>query len=435
MIIGQFNTFPYGGAATAARRLHEQLRKFNIDSRFYYHLCDGPLPAAPSYQQIQFSQPRSSPLFGMLGREIQKRRQRQVYQQFDRHLKNRDPSAEVFAMAQLPQPTKLDWAKIDVDIVHLHWISFFADYPSFFGSIPDHVPIVWTLHDMNPFTGGCHYSNGCESFGSGCGNCPQVRAPATHDVSFESFRVKRRALSRKNLHVVTPSRWLGELARKSKIWPHQTTFHVNRLGFDLHQFRPLDKQDARKRLGIHSDAVLLCFGAEDIRNQRKGFHHLLNCLPQVRADHEIECLVFGTGEIPAAAGLPKMHHFGYVDSVEQQALIYSAADLVIVPSREDNQPQIGLEAMACGTPVVGFNAGGIAEYVREGITGRLARLGDETQLADKISKLVNEHESRKHMSTRARMMMQDEFELGKQSDAYISLYRNVLSVSQRRSAS
>ena len=373
-------------------------------------------------------------MLGLVDREIQKRRKRTIYQQFDRHLKDRDPAAEVFAMAQLPQPTKLNWSKSGVDVVHLHWISFFADYPSFFGSIPDHVPIVWTLHDMNPFTGGCHYSNGCESFRSGCGNCPQVRSPGVQDVSFDSFRIKSKALNRKNLHVVTPSRWLGELARKSKVWPTQTTFHVIRLGFDLDQFSPHDKRYARERLGIHSDAVLICFGAEDIRNHRKGFHHLLNCLPQVRSENKIECIVFGTGEIPDDAGLPKIHHFGFVESVEQQALIYSAADLVIVPSREDNQPQVGLEAMACGTPVVGFDAGGIAEYVREGITGRLAELGNEAQLAEKISEVVNNHDSRKHMSTRARMMMQEEFELGKQSDSYISLYRNVLAFNNRRSA-
>lgn len=434
MIIGHFNTFPYGGAATAARRLHRQLRTSHIDSRFHYHLCDRQQPADASFQQIRFSEPRSSPLLGIVGREIHKRRQRKIHQQFDKHLKDRDPAAEVFAMAQLPQPTRFDWSTIDADVVHLHWISFLADYPSFFGSIPDDVPIVWTLHDMNPFTGGCHYSSGCKSFETGCGDCPQIVSPGPNDVSSDSYRVKRKVLARKNLHVVTPSHWLGELARKSKVWPPQTTFHVIKLGFDLKQFSPLDKQQARERLGIHSEAVLLCFGAEDIRNQRKGFQHLINCLPQVRSEHNIECLVFGTGKIPDTAGLPRMHHFGYVDSVDQQALIYAAADLVIVPSREDNQPQIGLEAMACGTPVVGFNAGGIAEFVREGITGRLAQLGNESQLAEKISKLVNDRDARKHMSTRARMMMQDEFDLAKQSELYITLYRNALSVSDRRSA-
>lgn len=373
-------------------------------------------------------------MLGLFGKRLEKKKLRRIHRQYDTHIRNRDSAAEVFAMARLPEPSTFNWDLVNADVVHLHWMSFLADYPTFFGSIPNPTPIVWTLHDMNPFTGGCHYSSGCNKFQSGCGSCPQIVAPSPTDVSADSFNVKQKSLSRKNLHIVTPSRWLGELAKTSSIFPDQTTFHVIRLGFDLKEFSPIEKNEARRLLGLETNAVLLAFGAEDIRNQRKGFHHLLNSLPLLKTSAAVECLVFGSGDLPTDPLLPKMHEFGYVNSVEKQRLIYSAADIVIVPSREDNSPQVGLEAMACGTPVVGFNAGGIAEYVRDGVTGRLAELGNESELAGQISGLVDNEGLRQVMSGRARLMMEEEYELEAQTQKYVSLYRELVSHANRQAA-
>jgi glycosyltransferase involved in cell wall biosynthesis len=144
--------------------------------------------------------------------------------------------------------------------------------------------------------------------------------------------------------------------------------------------------------------------------------------------------LFGAGEIQDLAGLPRIHQMGYIDSIEMQRLIYSAVDIVVVPSREDNQPQVGLEAMACGTPVVGFHAGGIPDYVRHEQTGLLAKLGNETQLADQIIWLANHPLQRKQMGQRARQMMESEFELHQQTSKYLNLYRTVLQTGMARRA-
>lgn len=432
MRIAQFNTFPYGGAATAAKRLHQRLRERDVDSQFYFHRNEKGEVDDSSFHQLQFSEPSFGALTGAVQRRIHRRRQRDIYQQFNDHLALRPAGEETFSMAQLPKPTPLDWHSIDADVVHLHWISFFADYPSFFGSIPNHVPIVWTLHDMNAFTGGCHYSNDCTRFKFGCGGCHQVTNSHRNDVSVSSFKVKQKSLRHKNIHVVTPSDWMRDLAMKSKIWPAQATFQTIRLGFDLKQFHPISKTQARQELGIEGDAVLIGFGAEDINSRRKGLQHLLPALSKLKTDNAVECVVFGSGEIEPSDGLPKVHHFGYVDSARQQALIYSAADIVVVPSREDNQPQVGLEAMACGTPVVAFNAGGIPEYVRDGATGLIAELGNESALAERISWLVNNKQARQTMGERARLMMEQEFELGEQSQEYLSFYSSI--TSPRRSS-
>jgi glycosyltransferase involved in cell wall biosynthesis len=227
--------------------------------------------------------------------------------------------------------------------------------------------------------------------------------------------------------VITPSRWLGDLAQQSDLWPNDTRFHVIRYGLDLKQFRAIDKQQARRELGLDTDAVLIGFGAEDINNHRKGFQHLLPALEQLQTDQPAECLVFGSGEIPDNfTALPPVHAFGYLDSPEKQVRFYSACDLVVVPSEEDNQPQVGLEAMACGTPVIGFDTGGIAEYVLPDETGLLAKLGDVEQLSHQIARLVDEPELRLQMGRNARRMMDDEFEVAAQTGKYLDVYRELI---------
>ena len=144
--------------------------------------------------------------------------------------------------------------------------------------------------------------------------------------------------------------------------------------------------------------------------------------------------MFGSGEIEPAANVPRIHQMGYVDSVERQSLVYSAADIVVVPSREDNQPQVGLEAMACGTPVVGFDAGGIPEYVRDGATGLIANHGDEAHLADRLSCLVDNQGARVSMGEQARLMVEREFEITQQSQKYTEFYEALLEVKRRARA-
>ena len=436
MRIHHFNTYPHGGAATAAKRIHRPLLDLGHRSRFFYSLSDQEVDESenPGLAKVTFGEKRSFPILKLLHSRQEKNRKRHIYRQYDRHLRDRNPDGENYAMAQLPEPSYLSKELTDVDIVHLHWISFLADYPSFFGSIPNHVPIVWTLHDMNPFTGGCHYNNGCQNFKAACGNCPQIVNLGDDDVSYDSFRIKRKTLATKNLHVVAPSQWLLELARLSSVWPRQTTFHHIPYGLNLNTFQPTEKQEARKKLGLETDSVLLAFGADDLRNKRKGFQHLLEALPKIQSESKFECLVFGSGQLPELENLPKFHSLGFIDSKAKQALAYSAADVVVLPSLEDNQPQVGLEALACGTPVVGFNAGGIPEYVRHGVTGYLAETGNSSELARWIAKLVDDPQTRQQMSARGVAMIQNEFESLRQGGKYVDLYQSILSVSSRRSA-
>ena len=432
--VSHFNTFPYGGAATASLRTHTKLIQQGIDSRYFWFRDERGGSHGNNVNQVELNAPKTSFLKTLFAKKRQRRQQKEIFRLFDTHLQNREPAMETFSMARLPEPGELPAHAANVDVVHLHWISFFADYPSFFGSIPQHVPIVWTLHDMNPFTGGCHYSGGCEGFKTGCGSCPQVIAPGPQDVSVDSINAKRAALAGREVHVTAPSQWMIDLAKQSPVWPKGTTFTKIHLGFDLENFYPVDRAEARQELGIESDAVLVAFGADDLNSKRKGFHHLLSALKQIKTDRSVECLVFGGGEIPDDAELPPIHHLGFIDSFDRQRLAYSAADLVVVPSREDNQPQVGLEAMACGVPVVAFDAGGIPEYVRDSETGCLVALGDEPSLAKKISGMCDLESFRTRLGDAALAMVQEEFELSRQTQTYHDLYQSITQRTVTRAA-
>ena len=212
--VRHLSTFPHGGAAMAALRLHTGLKRYEVNSQFFYHLDN---EADTSTDQEDFrtltfdkrGHLRSSDgkKLDWLSFRLARLKEKRIHRLFHRHLTNRPEGFETYAMARLPYPTpfsQIDQWQVN-DIVHLHWISFFLDYPSFFQSIPDHVPIVWTLHDTNAFTGGCHFVSGCDSFLTGCGSCPQIQRPKAKDVSHHSFVAKQLALRNKTCMLSRPA--------------------------------------------------------------------------------------------------------------------------------------------------------------------------------------------------------------------------------------
>ena len=230
------------------------------------------------------------------------------------------------------------------------------------------------------------------------------------------------------MHVVSPSDWLTRLAQKSAVWPEQTQFQKIHYGLDLKKFKPLDRDMARQTLGLPTDTKLIAFGAADVTNERKGFRYLAEALQQVHQQHpqQVECLIFGSGELDFAADLPTVHPMGFVEDAGRLNQIYSAADMLVIPSLEDNQPQTGLESMACGTPVVAFEAGGIPEFVRHEQTGLLARQADSNDLAAQIIRLANDPELQHRMGESARAMMELEFDTETQAWHHLKLYRDIL---------
>lgn len=435
MRVAHINTYPYGGAAAAARRLNSQLRSSGIESTFYWSHSDRAVPADEGIQRLPVLETREWGLAAALRRPAERRRKKAVSALWNAQIAGRDPSAEVFSMAEQYCPILPDWRQINADLIHLHWIAFLADWPSFFAGLPADVPVVWTLHDMHPFSGGCHYDGGCGRFAKGCGHCPQLTAPGADDVSRRSLLVKQQTLRRRRIHVVSPSQWLERLARTSPVWPASATFSTIHNGIPLESFAPQDRGASRARWGIESHSFVAGFGADSLGCHRKGLDLLREALSQCDAG-------MGDGGVPwtlllmgadtqraARLDLPpgfRVVPTGFLHDTAGLASFYSACDVVVVPSREDNQPQVALEAMACGTPVAAFDSGGAGEFVREGVTGRLVAAGDTSALAAALMQLAADPGLRQNLGQRARLLVSREFDLVKQAARYESLYERLL---------
>ncbi len=354
-------------------------------------------------------------------------REKQINLSFSRYVSTRPAGYERFSddrsifgdilLHQLPS----------CDIINLHWIAGFVDYQSFFSAVPRSVPIFWTLHDMNALTGGCHFDDGCNRYETGCGACPQIGSSDSHDLSHQIWQRKQSIFGRlepERLHIIANNRWMVNLVSRS---PLLRTFPVTVVpsGVDTDVFAPRDPRSARDVLGIPQDARVILFAADSITNRRKGFALLDKALKGLRDFNNLLLISVGRGTPQVDTDIPHLN-LGHVGNGRLLSLIYSAADLYAIPSLQDNQPNTVLEAMACGTPVVGFDAGGIPDMVRPGITGLLAPVEDVTSLCRAIADLLKCSDTRMAMGAACRQIVMKEYRREMQIRRYIELYEESL---------
>jgi len=316
---------------------------------------------------------------------------------------------------------------ISPDIVHLHWICDGMLRIEELKRI--NKPILWTLHDMWSFTGGCHYSDGCERFQQACGNCPQLNRSGKNDMSRSVLRRKKKAWSKLNITIVTPSNWLAESAKKSSLFQHKR-IEVIPNGLDLKRYKPMDRLLAREILGLPKNKRLVLFGAmEATSDHRKGFDLLYEGLKQLYAKwlDRAELVVFGSSEpenLPDF-GLP-VHYLGYLYDDVSLALLYSAADVMVTPSRQDNLPNTVVESLACGTPAVVFDIGGMPDMINHQINGYLAKPFDTSDLAAGIDWALSDENRHKELCLKAREKAEACFDIKKVASKYLDLYEEVL---------
>lgn len=268
------------------------------------------------------------------------------------------------------------------DLVHMHWIcNGFVRVEALprFGA-----PLVWTLHDMWPLTGGCHYNNGCRGFEARCGRCPVLGSHSSLDLSRWVWLRKRRAWSGLNLTLVSPSRWLANEARRSSLF-RDLRVDIIPPGIDLQLYRRMDRSAARTSLDLHISPIIILFGAvAAAHDHRKGFDLLQSALRKLqgRLPPDTRLVVFGS-DGPRGdwdVGM-KTDYVGTVRDERKLARLYAAANVFVLPSRQDNLPNTAVEATACGTPCVAFDVGGMRELIVPGETGWLAPAFDTDELA------------------------------------------------------
>ncbi|PWK26185.1 glycosyltransferase involved in cell wall biosynthesis [Arcicella aurantiaca] len=295
------------------------------------------------------------------------------------------------------------------DIIHLHWINFgFLSISSLQKLFKTQKPIVWTLHDMWAFTGGCHHSGECENYQKSCGNCDKfLKTPSDNDLSNQIWKDKTKAFEGANLTVITCSQWLGNRAKQSSLFKNVRVESIPN-PIDIDVFHPIDKAKARQKFGLSEDKQYILFAAMRVDAVGKGFAYfaealsilnarLLNLEAERRPNRtsnrsvgRIEIIVFGQAEASDFDSLPfKVNILGRLSDLSTIAHAYSAASVFVIPSLEENLPNTIMESMACGTPAVGFNVGGIPEMIEHetsGVppTGYLAKYKSAEDLAKGI---------------------------------------------------
>jgi glycosyltransferase involved in cell wall biosynthesis len=408
-----------GGAARAAKRLNDALNQLGVISRMFVVNRTG-----NGTEPLRFHPFRYLP--DRLGWQLYRvaRRLQNPVRCTDGTLFSRDWTFyRAQPLRQLPH----------ADIFNLHWVVDLLDYRAMLGPMAQIAPLVWTLHDMNAFTGGCHYTAGCERFTEECHTCPKLGSTHRRDRSYIAFHRKQKALAEvpgDRLKIVCPSGWMEGEAKRSALFRRYDTVVIPN-GIDTEEFQPMEKQAARRELGLGAEEKVVLFVADFLTDTRKGFRFLLGALDVLRDLPGLRVLTLGhIGLLGMDA--PMYRHLGHVNSSKRLATAYAAADVFVIPSLQDNLPNTILEAMACGRPVVGFDTGGIADAVRQGETGLLATVGDSADLAKQISWVLEHPASANTMGQAARERTLTVFSLRKQGEAYRAVYEEMLEKAEPR---
>ena len=344
-----------GGAARAAWRLHSALLKLDVASRMLVRSCALSDPTITVLPRHRRAYPRRLLRRAMLRAALA------------RYHWSSEAELELFT------DDRSEWRANVVDalagerLIHLHWVADFVDYLGFFPHLHSSQHIVWTLHDMSPFTGGCHYDRGCQRYRQRCGSCPQLGSRRERDISRRIWERKQRALGTldpRRVCIVSPSRWLAGEARQSSLLGRFEVVVIPH-GLSLANYRPLDRRQARRALCIPEESPVVLFIAAGLGNPRKGMDVVVPAMQRLQKFCEPFLLTAGASYPTLPAGQRHLH-LGHLGSSKRLAEAYSAADVFVAPSRQEAFGLTVLEALACGTPVVGSDVGGIPDMLAEG---------------------------------------------------------------------
>jgi glycosyltransferase involved in cell wall biosynthesis len=310
------------------------------------------------------------------------------------------------------------------DLVHVHWIGEGFVRPDNLGRLG--APLVWTLHDSWAFTGGCHLPGACRRFEDACGKCPALASDRRHDLSRRGWERRERAWRDLSLTFVAPSRWMADRVRASGLGRDRRV-EVIPNGIDPTVYRPLPRRLARSVLGLPADAVVVLLSAHAVgADPNKGVPMLLSALA-ILADRvpRLHLAVAGSSGGIETPPIP-VRYLGPLSDDYAMVLAYAAADVVAIPSREENLPNAAMEAMACGRPVAAFKVGGLPEIVRDGATGALAEPQDPGDLARAIAWIVEDRPRWSRLSDAARTAAVEEYSAERIAKRHAALYGEIL---------
>jgi glycosyltransferase involved in cell wall biosynthesis len=318
------------------------------------------------------------------------------------------------------------------DIIHLHWINHSFLSPKHLEELRKlNKPIVWTFHDSNAFTGGCHVRFSCDHFINQCGNCPVLKQPSLNDMSNRIWHQKSAAYNQLKFVIISPSKWMEHSVLCSGLMKdREVTVIPNTLSTSI--FKPSIDNSLRKRLGIDQNKMVLLSGFMPSRkDSHKGTTYLIESLEllakrkDISAD-QIELVIFGNRSNAVVPELPfRTHMLGTISNDAELALIYAGANAFLIPSLDDNLPYTVMESLSCGTPVIAFHTGGIPDMVHHLKNGYLAKYQSAESFADGMEWLIK-HENREDLCLNARDGVMKQFKESFIARKHVELYQRLI---------
>ena len=399
-----------GGAARAAYRLHQALLAEVVDSQMLVQSkSSNDFTVIGSLTKIQKVMGKLRPTLDMIPVKRYK-----------------DCTKTLFSPSWLPFSGMLDKINaLNPDVVHLHWIAGGMMRIEDLAKIK--APVVWSLHDNWAFTGGCHIMWECDRYQEQCGACPRLGSAREKDLSRSVYLRKQKIFVKlPSMKIIGLSNWLADCARKSSLFKNNEVLCLpNPINTEI--YSPFDKSQARTLLNLPYDKKLIAFGAMSATSDiNKGFNELAQALDGLPSDYDL--VVFGSSEPKIPQGFKqKAHYLGHLHDDVSLRVLYSAADVMVVPSRQEAFGQTASESMACGTPVVAFGATGLLDIVDHQQNGYLAKPYDTRDLANGINWILK-HPNPEQLAQAAREKVLREFDSRVVAKQYIDLYEQVLNI-------
>lgn len=317
------------------------------------------------------------------------------------------------------------------EVVHLHWVNQgMLSLKDIRRIIDSGKPIVWTMHDMWPFTGICHYAGECKKYTSQCEHCPVLYKGHKKDLAYQTFRKKEKVLKGSHISFVACSQWLERMAKQCHLLQNQFVTNIpNAINTNL--FKPRDKANAREKLHLPLDKKLLLFGSVKTTDKRKGIDYLVEACKILSSTQPQFCQNLGVVILGKQSELYEslfpfpIYSLGYVNNEKELVDIYNAVDLYVTPSLQDNLPNTIMEAMACGVPCVGFNVGGIPEMIDHLHNGYVADYKSAEDFANGILWTLDEGEYQS-LSEEAHRKVSSSYSESTIARKYIHIYNKII---------